>query len=134
MLPATEAVAGEQREQNRITSGHSRRYVDDRRARPHRWPVRKAIERHEAAFGLRDRIEARARRERPLAAIGRDRAIDQAWVGWRDRLIVEAKLLHHSAGKILHHDVRLRNELAGNLAGRRNVKVQHNAALVAIQA
>ena len=96
--------------------------------------VRKAVQRHEAAFGLCDRIEARAQGERPLAAIGGDRAIDQPRIGRRDRRIVEAELLHHAAGKILHHYVGFRDQFARNLQRRRVGEVERDAALVAVEA
>ena len=83
MLAAAEPVAREQRQQDGVAGRHAGRQIDDRRSGAHRRPVRKAVQRHEAAFGLRDRIEARAQRERPLAAIGRDRAIDQPRIGRR---------------------------------------------------
>ncbi len=84
-------------------------------------------------FGLRDRIEPRAQGVCALTAIGRDRAIYQARIGRRDRRIVEAKLLHHAAGEILHHHIRLRDELTRDLQRCRIGEVERNAALVAIE-
>ncbi len=134
LLAAAEPVAGDQRQQDRVAGRHAGRHVDDRRTGPHRLPVRKAVQRHEAAFGLRDRIKARTQGELALAAIGRDRAIDQPRIGRRDRRIVEPELLHHAAGEILHHDIRLRDQLARDLQRRRIVEVERDAALVAIEA
>ena len=74
------------------------------------------------------------RGERSLAAIGRDRAIDQARIGRRDRGIVEPELLHHAAGKILHHYIRLGDQRARNLERGRIGEVERDAALVAIEA
>ena len=134
MLAAAEPVAGDQRQQDGVAGRHARRQVDDRRSGPHRRPIRKAVQRHEAAFGLRDRIEAGTQRERALAAIGRDRAIDQARIGRRDRRIVETEFLHHAAGEILHHDIRLRDQFARDLERRRIGEIERDAALVAIEA
>ena len=72
--------------------------------------------------------------QRPLAAIGRDRAVDQARVGRRDRGIVEPVLLHHAAGEILHNDIRFRDQFAGDFERRSIVEIERDAALVAIQA
>ena len=60
LLAAAESVAGNQRQQDRIARRHARRHVDDRRTGPHRFGVGKTVQRHEAAFGLRDWIESRA--------------------------------------------------------------------------
>ena len=69
-----------------------------------------------------------------LAAIGRDRAIDQPRIGRRDRRIVEAEFLHHAAGEILHHHVGLRDQFARNLQRRRVGEIERDTALVAIEA
>ena len=133
LLAAAEPVAGDQRQQDRVAGRHARRHVDDRRSGSHRLSIRKAVQRHEAAFGLRDRIEARTQGELALAAIGRDRAIDQPRIGRRDRRIVEAEFLHHAAGEILHHHIRFRDQFARHLQRRRIGEIERNAALVAIE-
>ena len=74
----------------------------------------------------------RARTARP--PIGGDRAIDQARIGRSDRGIVKIKFLHHPAGEILDHHIRLGNELAGHLQRLRSGKVERDAPLVAVEA
>jgi hypothetical protein len=70
MLATTKTVAGEKRKQDGVAGRHPRQHVNGRGAGPNRWPVGKAIERHESAFGLRDRVEARTRSEWSFPAIG----------------------------------------------------------------
>ena len=134
MLAAAEPVACQQRKQDGIAGRHARRQVYNRRTGAHRLAVRKAVQRHEAAFGLRDRVEARTQGKRSLAAVGRDRAIDQPRVGRRDVGIVETELLHHAAGEILHHHIRFRDQFARDLERRGVGEVERDAALVAIEA
>src|SRR6201999_2018235 len=97
-------------------------------------PIRKTVERHEPAFGLRDRIEARTGCKWPLAAIGRNRAINQAGISRPDRTIVEAILLHHAGGEVLHHHVRSRYQFPRDVARLGFGEIEGDAALVAVQA
>lgn len=79
-------------------------------------------------------LEARARGEPPLPAIGRDRTIDQARIARRHRRIIETILLHHASGEIFHHDVGLRDQFARDLARFRLGKIECDAVLAAVEA
>ena len=134
MLAAAEPIAREQRQQDGVAGRHARQQVDRGWPGPHRRPIGKAVQRHESAFGLGDRIEAGTGCKWPLAAISRDRAINQAGIGWRDRGIVDAIFLHHAGGEILHHDIRPRDQFTRDVAPLRLGEIKRDAALVSIQA
>src|SRR5258707_12082682 len=92
-LPDALSLSRRQRCKHRIARHHPRRHVHDCRAGAQWLAVGITVERHETAFGLYDGIESSAVRQRPLASVSRDGAIDEAWIVWRQGLGVRAKPL-----------------------------------------
>src|SRR5690349_19566029 len=134
MLAAPEPVTRDQRKENGVACGHSGCHVDDRRTGPDGWPIRETVQRHKSAFRLGDWVKSRTPSEGSLAAIGRDRTIHEARVGWCNRRIIKTEPLHNAGGEVLDDDIRARDQFPGDLSGFRHCKVERKAALVAIQA
>ena len=70
---------------------------------------------------------------RTHVAVSRDRAIDQARVALAQRLVAQAKAVHHAGPEVLDHDVRVLAQPLSERPSVRMLEIDRHAALVAVQ-
>ena len=95
--------------------------------------ARQAGDRHQPAHALRDLVEARPVRVRPVLPEARDAGIDEPRIDRGERLVIDAEALLHVGAEILHHDVGLGGHFLEHRDAFRRLQVQRHRALVAVQ-
>src|SRR5256885_7287559 len=93
-----------------------------------------AIDAERARQGLRHDVERRLVPQRALEAKAADRAVDEARVDRRQRLVAESEPVHYARAVILDEDVRVGNETAQDVGTRLLLQVDDEALLVAVDA
>ena len=131
-LAAAQALPGQQRAEHGVAHHHGGADVHHRRERPHAFAVGITVHGNEAAFGLRDGIEAEAVGEGAFAAVGGHRAVDQARVQGKAGLVVQPQATHHARGEVLDQHVGAADEVARQRQPLRGLQVQRDALLVAV--
>src|SRR5207249_6760135 len=99
----------------------------------HRRPA-EALQGHQTAQRLKDRIEARSVGVRTARAEGRDRGVDQARVYRAQPLVADAQALGDARPHVLHHDVGALGELPDDLAAFLGLQIHGERALATIPA
>jgi hypothetical protein len=69
----------------------------------------------------------------PRLAVARDRAVDEARVGFAERGEVEAEPAHHARPVVLHQDVDFGGETVRGRDGALLLEVEHHAALAGVE-
>src|SRR5205814_9788830 len=87
-----------------------------------------------ARQGLRHDVKRRLVLQRALEAKAPDRAVNEARVDRRQRLVAGPEPVHHAGAVILDEDVRVGNEAAQDVGTRLLLQVDDEALLVAIDA
>ena len=96
-------------------------------------PARVAGHHHDAGHALRDDVVAAALAVGAGLAEARHRRVDQAGVGLREAVVVDAQALDHAGPEVLHHDVGAGGQLQERLLAARVLQVERHAALVAVE-
>ncbi len=110
-----------------------RELIGDRSAEEQRRIVAAPGEPHRAGQRLHQVILARARGVGAGAPVARRRRVDQPRVALVQRLVSQARAVHHARTEILDHDIRLLDQLEDPLEVRGILEVDLDAALVAVE-
>src|SRR5207237_5636108 len=102
-------------------------------AEAHRRQVRVAEVAGEAGARLDVDLGRRRIRERPALAVTRDRAVDQARMSDRERIVIDAETLHDAPTVTFHQHVGALEQAMQNILARRCFQVYGNAPLVSIE-
>src|SRR5437764_10285753 len=121
---------GEDRHRPKYPADH----VAQRNAELHRHMAALAIDAERARQGLRHDVERRLVPQRALEAKAADRAVDEARVDSRQRLVAKPEPVHDARAVILDEDVRVGNETAQDVGARLLLQVDDEALLVAVDA
>ena len=106
-LALARLLSFQKRNQNAHRGENTGGQIGDGDAHPHRPLAGQSGDRHQPAHALRDLIEPRTIAVRPVLAETRDAGIDDAFVDFLQRLIIDAEAEFHVRTVILHHDVGL---------------------------
>ncbi len=87
-----------------------------------------------AAFGLQDEVQRGALQVRPVLAVARDRAVDDAGIALAPGLVVEAQALQRPGPVVFQHDVGTLDHAQEQFLAFLVLQVEHHALLVAVQA
>jgi hypothetical protein len=107
--------------------------VGDRVAGLDRRSARLAGHRHQPGKALRDQVEAALVGVRAVAAVARDRAVDQARVHLAQDVVAEPQLFQRAAPVVLGQDVGILHHAQQDRPALRGLEVQRDPALVAVQ-
>ena len=127
MLAAERAqhADGRQRRGDRVGEGE---------AGAERAAVFRTGELHDPGRRLDDLVHRRSARPWSGPPKTADRTVDDARIGGADRLIAKPELLHGPGAEILDDDISRPRQLEGGGLARVALQVEHDAALVAIEA
>ena len=131
-LAPPQTLPREQGGQDGVAGHGGRAHVHDRRAGPHPGAVGFPVHRHEAAFGLGDRVEAQPVFQRAGPPVGGYGAIDKPGVQCRHRVIAKSEFFHHAGGEILQHYVGFGDNIARHGDPACLLEVDGDAALIAV--
>src|SRR2546428_6246648 len=113
--------------------GHARARVADGRAGLERRRAREAGQRHRAARGLRDHVEALVLAVGTVVAEALHGEIDQARVQGGERVVAEAHLLHPAGRLVLGHHVGLFDHVEEHGLALRVLEVERDALFVGVE-
>ncbi len=123
------------RHQDGNRSVHAGGEVDHRYADTHRRALRLAIDAHQPSHALDDRVVAGIAAERTVGAEAGDAAMDEAWeAGLEHRLVPHVPFLQRAGLEVFNQNVGGLEQAEKNLAPLRLGEIEHDAALVAIDA
>ena len=131
LAPAGE-LAGVQRHQDADGQVHAAQHVAHGAAHTGGLAARVAGDAHQAAHRLGDDIVSGALGVGPVAAEAGHRRINDARVDLFQLVIAQAQLVHNAGAIVLHHNVRLFDQLLEQLLALRRLQIQGNALLVAV--
>ena len=132
VLAHARAIAVVQRCQDAGECEQARTQVGHGNAGLHRRTSRLAGDRHDARHSLRHQIETALAGPWTCLSVARNRRVDQARLGGRERRVVEAEPRHHARAEVLHDDVSAGDEPAERLTCVDPLQIEHHAEFAAV--
>ena len=105
MLTASGGGATDERCENALGRKQARGEIADRHAESDRRTIHFTRHAHQAAFGLRDGVVAGTGLEGTGLSVTRDRGVDQTWVTFRQRGVVETEAVQRARFEIFDKNV-----------------------------
>ena len=106
--------------------------VDHRDADAHRSGLGRPVDAHHAAHRLQHGVVAGQAAQRAIGAEARDRAVDEARMPLRERVVAEAPLLHRAGQEILDQHVGALEQAREHRLSGRLAEIERERALAAI--
>ena len=122
----------EQRRGDTEGSRRPRHHVGAGEAHARRAVGLEAGDRHQPGHRLDHAVERRRPGQRADAAEARHRAIDQPWIDLAQRVVADAKAIHHARPEILHHHVGLGRQALDGLDRLGLFEIHRDRALARI--
>ena len=132
--PSPAPVAVPQRQQDAVHRVEPGEVVGNRHPDPRRRAVRMPRHVHQAALGLDDGIVPGQVPLRAGLSVAGDRAVDEARVAGRDRVVAEAQLRQAARPEVLDQHVRRVDQTAEHVGAGVGLQIDGEALLAAVQA
>ena len=134
LLPEAGGGALQERQQNPLRREQARHEIGDGEAKAKRCPIGITGHAHQAAFGLGHGVDPGEMGERPGLAVPGDGRVDQSRHPRRQGRVVKSESFERAGTKVFHEHVGPIDERVENAASLRQLEVEREALLVAIDA
>ncbi len=131
-LPLARPAARDQRRENALRREQAADGVDHVRSDQRRTALGLAGHGHDAADGLRERVEPGLVAPRPVGPERRQGAVDEPGIERPERRVVDAELLGHAVAVALEHDIRGSHQAIEGFAAQGVPEIDAEGALVAV--
>src|SRR5699024_124777 len=100
----------------------------------HRRPIRETRNAGHAAHTIYDQIVSCAIATRTSLPEAGDTAENHGWISLKHSLVAEPEAIYHAGGKVLHHHIRLVDQLPERFLTELAFEIEFNRALVPVHA